>query len=108
MLYLRRNTNQYQLEKCGISGELIAPGDFYYIDDEDGLIVKATVYKELKDREKQDNWDYSKLNTATNEYEYRHLLKEATRQMLHSTILDRQVAGKYNPISPNDFEKRGE
>lgn len=97
MLWLRRNTNPYQLEKCGVSGELIAPGDFYYVDDEDGLIIKATIYKELKDRKKEDEWDYSKLNNAVNEYEYRNMLKEATRQMLYSSVLDRKVSGKYDP-----------
>ena len=39
MLYLKRIVNDYEFLKCGISNELIAYGDYYYEDDEDGLIV---------------------------------------------------------------------
>lgn len=97
MLWLTRNTNPYQLEKCDISGELIAPGDWYYVDDVDRIKVKATVYKDLKNKQKEETWDYSKLNNASNEYEYRQKIKEATRQLLAETVLQRKVAIKYDP-----------
>ena len=97
MLWLRRNNNFNQLYKCDISDELISPGEFYYKDDTDGLIVKATVYKEIQNAKKEEEWDYSKLNNAENEREYRQLLKEATAQIMRVTLLDRKVAGKYDP-----------
>ena len=97
MLWLKRNTVWNQLMKCDISNEVIGPGDYYYIDDVDGVRIKATVYKRMKDKEKEENWDYSKLNAAQNELEYKRMLKEATRQMLASSILERKVAGKYDP-----------
>lgn len=97
MLWLKRNTVWNQLMKCDISNEVIGPGDYYYIDDVDGVRIKATVYKRIKDKEKEQNWDYSKLNAAQNELEYKRMLKEATRQMLASSILERKVAGKYDP-----------
>lgn len=97
MLWLKRNTVWNQLMKCDISNEVIGPGDYYYIDDVDGVRIKATVYKRIKDKEKEENWDYSKLNAAQNELEYKRMLKEATRQMLASSILERKVAGKYDP-----------
>ena len=50
MLFLKRNLNFNQLYKCDVSEELIGPGDYYYEDDQDGFIVKAEVYKELKNR----------------------------------------------------------
>lgn len=97
MLWLKRNTVWNQLMKCDISNEVIGPGDYYYIDDVDGVRIKATVYKRIKDKEKEEHWDYSKLNAAQNELEYKRMLKEATRQMLASSILERKVAGKYDP-----------
>ena len=96
MLILKRNLYFNQLEKCDVSGELIYPGDYYYEDDQDGVKVKATVYKELQLREKEDTWDYSKLNMAENEIEYRRNYRELTRQMLQSNILRRKITGKLN------------
>ena len=42
MLWLKRNTRFNELMKCDISGDLIGPGDYYYIDDVDGVRIKAT------------------------------------------------------------------
>lgn len=97
MLWLKRNTRFNELMKCDISGDLIGPGDYYYIDDVDGVRIKATVYKELKDKEKEETWDYTKINAAQSEADYKRMLRDATRQMLGSTILERKVAGKYDP-----------
>lgn len=76
MLFLKRNLNFNQLYKCDVSKELIGPGDYYYEDDQDGFIVKAEVYKELKNRKKEEEWDYSILNQAENELEYKECLKK--------------------------------
>lgn len=97
MLWLKRNAVWNQLMKCDVSNEVIAPGDYYYIDDVDGIRIKATVYKRIKDKQKEDNWDYSKLNSATSQAEYKRMLKEATQRMLAATILDRKVAMKHDP-----------
>lgn len=96
MLWLKRNTNTYQLEKCDVSGELIYPGDYYYQDDVDYIKIKATVYANIKKKEKENNWDYSKINNAHNEYEYRQAIKDATRQMLYDSVLNRKIATKLN------------
>lgn len=105
MLWLKRNRYWNELLRCDISKEIIAPGDFYYQDDEDGVKVKATIYKQMKDQDKAAKWDYSKINQASNEAEYKKLIEEATRQMLSSTILDRKVAGKYDPTPENEVVK---
>ena len=62
------------------------------------LELKLLVYKELKDKEKEETWDYTKKrNAAQSEADYKRMLRDATRQMLGSTILERKVAGKYDP-----------
>lgn len=97
MLWLKRNIHFNELMKCGVSGEYIVPGDYYYEDDKDGLLIKATVYRDMQKKRKQETWDYSKLNSASNEIEYRRMLKDATMYMLADTVLERKVAGKYDP-----------
>lgn len=105
MLWLKRNTRWNELMKCDISGEFIAPGDYYYIDDVDGLRVKATVYKDLKEQMKEETWDYSKINNAANEAEYRKMVQEATRRMLGETVLNRKVAGTYGGQVPPEEDE---
>ena len=97
MLWLKRNTLWNQLMKCDVSNEVIAPGDYYYIDDKDGIRVKATVYKRIKDKREIETWDYSKLNAAKNQIEYQRMLQEATRRILADTILDRKINTKHDP-----------
>lgn len=92
MLWLKRVVNDYEFMKCHISDELIAYGDFYYEDDEDGLIIKARVYNELKEKARRDAFDYSKLEQATCQRDYERLLREAERELKTQTIFDRKVA----------------
>jgi hypothetical protein len=94
MLWLKRNGRFNELYKCKISGEFIAPGDYYYEDDTDGLIVKATVYKKMLDKKKEEEFDYSKLEQAKSQGDYEAQLKQAEKEFLTVTIFERQVAGK--------------
>lgn len=104
MLWLKRNTRWNELFRCSVSGDNIYPGEYYYQDDVDNTIIKATVYKDLKDKRKEQEWDYSKLNNAKSEAEYRNMLREATKAMLGASILDRKVAGKYDPNPETENE----
>lgn len=104
MLWLKRNIRFNEVMKCDVSDEAILPGDFYYIDDVDGIRIKASVYKAMKDKRTEEEWDYSKLNAAENEVEYKRMLREATRQMLASSVLDRKVAGRYDPHPEQEDE----
>lgn len=98
MLRLKRVVYDYEYRNCDISGEIIGYGDFYYEDDEDGLVVKARVYHELKEREARERFDYSKLINAECQREYRELLKQAEKQLKTDTLLDRTVLkGDYRP-----------
>lgn len=94
MLHLKRITHDYEFMRCHISDELIAYGDWYYEDDEDGLIVKFTVYQRIKEKRIRDTFDYSLLEKAQNEREYREQLKKAERELFETTVLDRKIYGK--------------
>lgn len=91
MLFLKRNTHFNELYKCGVTEALIGPGEYYYEDDEDGLIVKATEYRRLLDQKKKDEFDYTKLNNATSQREYEEMLKQAERELFTQTLFEREV-----------------
>ena len=91
ILILKRNTHFNEFYRCGISGELITYGDWYYEDDEDHLIVKAEIYKQIKDKYREDTFDYSYLNTLQSEEEYRQKIKEMTRVNNYASLLSRKV-----------------
>lgn len=94
MLFLKQITQMYEVRKCGISGEFIKYGQYFYEDDTDGAIVKFEVYKKMQADAIADRFDYSLLEKATSNREYEEMLKRAQRDFLHSSILDRQIAEK--------------
>lgn len=91
MLRLKRNQYFNEFYKCKISNEVIYPGEWYYEDDEDGLIVKATVYKRILDDYNNKNFDYSKLNQLQSQEEYRQQLVKQMRAENYASLLDRKV-----------------
>ena len=98
MLHLRRQLQPFAWERCHISKEYITYGDYYYFDDEDGLIVKASVYNEMKRRKREEEWDYTRLHNALSEREYTEMCREKERQFLTNHLLDRKVdKGAYTP-----------
>ena len=94
MLVLKRVQYFTDWIKCQVSGDIMTHGEYYYEDTEDGFIVKATVYKEMKDNKAAAEFDYSKLEKAASEKEYREMLKQYEREFKASTLLDRKVLGK--------------
>lgn len=94
MLVLKRVQNFNEFLKCGLSEQVLMYGDFYYEDTDDGLIVSATYYHELKTKKEEEEFDYTKLNTATSEKEYSDMLKQAEREYLNEVIFDRKILGK--------------
>lgn len=92
MLILKYNQYWNEFLKCHISNEIIKPGDFYYEDTDDGLIVKATIYKKmLAERRKSDPKNYEKINMAENQQAYAEQLKRLEKQYFESTLFDRPV-----------------
>lgn len=91
MLMLKRIQYFNEWIKCHVSGDIMTHGDYYYEDNDDGFIVKALVYKEIKEQAKAEKFDYSKLEKAASEREYRQMLKQYENEFKASTILDRKI-----------------
>ncbi len=91
MLHLRRMVQPFAWERCKISKEYILPGDYYYWDDEDGLVVKASVYHKLKWEKKVNEWDWASYYDGLSEREYEEMMREKEREYLTQGLLDRKV-----------------
>lgn len=100
-LHFKRITWPYEAIKCDITKKLLTYGDYYYEDDVDGLIVDATYYHTRKRAEKlqaaQDD-----LRNALNPEEYRLKMRQAEREYMEMTLMDRAV---YNPYPTKDGEQ---
>ena len=90
MLHLKRVQYFTDFLRCKISNELISHGDYYYEDDEDGTIIKASVYGKMKKDKREEEFDYTKLNEAESLRDYQAALKEYEREFLKGSILDRK------------------
>lgn len=91
MLILKRMTVPYEVRKCDLTGNFLVYGDYYYEDDIDGKTISAIEYKKLQQEEKNQMFDYSLIEQAESEKEYRELMKRAQKDYLRATILDRPV-----------------
>lgn len=91
MLFLKRNTYFNELRRCDISGLHIGYLDYYYEDDEDGLIVKFEVYKKLKLQNKREKFDYKRLNEISSRIDYKAAIQRYEEDLLKDNILEREV-----------------
>ena len=91
MLMLHRMVDPFEVRKCDVSGEMIVYGDFYYEDTDDGVTVKATVYKKLKDEMENNRFDRTLLNKAQSDAEYKKMMQKAEQEYLKASILDRPI-----------------
>lgn len=95
MLHLKRVTHFNEWLRCKVSREYIAYGDYYYEDDEDGFIVKASVYREYKlKKETEEMNSHPLLLQAQSEKEYKEMLKTYEREYNQDTLLDRKIFAK--------------
>lgn len=94
MLYLKQIQQPFEVLKCKLSNEFIQYGDFYYEDDVDGVIVKFEVYKKIQNEARDNAFDYSLLEKAQSEKEYKDMMIRAEKDYLNVSILDRQIAEK--------------
>lgn len=104
MLHLKRITNFNEFLRCKVSGQIMMYGDFYYEDDEDGLIVSANYYNQLKKQKQENEWDYTELNNAQDQKDYQDRLREAEMALFESEVLNRKVAGK----DSDNYEREAE
>ena len=93
MLILKRVQYFNDWVKCDITGKTLLYGEYYYEDDTDGLVVDAVYYHQLKKERKEKEFDYSKLEKAQSQQEYKQMLKEYQRSFLEDGLLDREVLG---------------
>lgn len=91
MLILNRMIHPFEVRTCRMTGEMIVYGDYFYEDDEDGIVIKASEYKKLQKEAKKDAFDYTLLNQAKSEKEYKEIIKKAEQSYLKQSILDRKV-----------------
>ena len=105
-LQLKRITWPYDCVKCDITRKLLAYWDYYYEDDEDGLIVCADYYYNRKmQKEFEEAMMNPELNVPQDVMSYKMAMLQAERKYLDRGLLDRKVNGKtYAPKgggSPN-------
>ena len=107
MLILNRNLTPGEVRTCKLSGEMIVYGDFYYQDTEDpNFYVLAREYNKLKKEREKERFDYSLLEKAQSEKEYKEYLKRAEREYLKDNILDMPIIE--NGVIKNSAIKEGE
>ncbi|WP_139995012.1 hypothetical protein [Kurthia sp. Dielmo] len=94
MFHLKRVQYFNDFLKCGISGNPIQWGDYYYVDDEDGKIVSAAEMARIKEQERLESFDYSRLNKVQSLSEYQEAVRQYEREYLERTIKDRPVFHK--------------
>lgn len=95
MLHLCRVDQPFTWERDHITGDYIQYGEYYYYDDEDGLIVSRKTYVKFKEAKRKAEWDYSRLEQAQSEREYEDIMKQKTQEFLAETLMDRKVEGQY-------------
>lgn len=91
MLFLKRIIHPTDFFRCDASGKILMYGDFYFEDDQTGKRIDAQYYHQLKEEQRENNWDYSVLNDAENQREYQEQLKELEREALSQSILNEKV-----------------
>lgn len=68
-------------------------GDFYYTNDE-GRIISAKYYHNMKEQERRENFDQSILETAQSQKEYQEDLKLAEQEYLTQQMMEEPLETK--------------
>ena len=93
MLRLHRITRFNEFLRCHASGEILMYGDFYYTND-DGKVISAKYYHNIKEQRKRETFDQTILENAKSQKEYQDELRKAEEEYLTQTMLEEKVAGK--------------
>ena len=97
MLHARQVDQPYTWERDHITGDYIMYGEWYYWDDEDGLVVFVRTYNRMKEEKRRAEWDYSRLEEAQSEQEYRQMLQDHIREVQMESLLNRNIPKNYDP-----------
>ena len=93
MLHLKRITDPYFACKCDITKKLIAYGDYYYEDDEDGFIVDYNYYYDRKKQQRMEQaLNNPEIAATFDSISYKTMMWEAERQMLDRSLFKRKLA----------------
>ena len=97
MLHLKRVQYFTDHLKCSISGRTISWGDYYYEDDEDGVIISGIEMARIK-KEKRENAFYERnqhrLNALEDYRDYKEAVKDYERQFLEQDVRGRKIFGE--------------
>lgn len=92
-LHLKRITDPYFCCHCDITRKLIAYGDYYYEDDEDGFIVDYNYYYDRKMADKMAlALQNPEINQALDSMTYKTMMRQKEREMLDRTLFNRKLA----------------
>ena len=94
-LHLKRIVDPYFCCRCDITRKIIAYGDYYYEDDEDGFIVDYNYYYDRKMAEKMEQALLNpEIQAAQDSISYQTQMRAAERQLLDKTLFERPLASK--------------
>lgn len=89
MLMLKRMTYFNEFIRDTVDDRIIGPGEYYYHDPDDGLIISAEHYWELKQQKMNDEWDETYYNYMENQKDYKERLRLAEQEYNQQTVLSR-------------------
>lgn len=89
MLILKRMRYFNEFIRDTLDDRIIGPGEYYYEDPDDGLIISAEHYWELKQAKMEDEWDDSYLDFMQSQKDYKEALRQAEQQYQQRTVLNR-------------------
>nr|DAK26697.1 MAG TPA: hypothetical protein [Caudoviricetes sp.] len=94
MLKLHRMQRVNEFMRCHASGEILMYGDFYYTND-DGKVISAKYYHNMKEQRRRETFDSSILESAQSQKEYQDTLRQAEQELLSAEMLDDTVETKF-------------
>jgi hypothetical protein len=90
MLVLKRIQYFNDFIRDTVDGRVIGYGEYYYEDSDDGTIISAEHYWELKKAQMEREWDDSWYNAMESERDYKEKLRQAEMKMRQSTVLNKK------------------
>lgn len=90
MLVLKRIQYFNDFIRDTVDNRVIGYGEYYYEDSDDGTIISAEHYWELKKAQMEREWDDSWYNAMESERDYKEKLRQAEMKMRQSTVLNKK------------------
>lgn len=89
MLILRRMRFFNEFIRDSIDDRIIGPGEYYFEDPDDGTIISAEHYWELKNQKINDEWDETYYNQMENQKDYKEALRQVEAKYKEQTVLNK-------------------